>query len=667
MFDILGLRLLVLVEYITFLTAGWYIYIKGRKCLDNTWLFIFILLVGVIPTAASSTYFPFKTLLFFTLVLALNTASSLYIYSFPRSRPINKPWLITIATVNTLLVYMFSIFSEHTYFVYFVEATLFTTINTAFIARKLKYLKPHRRKSVGSITSIPLLIAAVMTLSSAVSLLLYNINFARYAVVAVTPVLLILFLILLIKKINTDTGLSYFLLLTFLFFSIPTGLMLIPFSKFRVLMVSLFGINNFFIPATLSSFAVINSVAFIILFISILTNNYFNVNRVNIRRRISNHRKDVEKIADYRLLFNHFNSTVKRHFKDISDISYILFIPDKRTESLQSNIPLKPELATSDLVKWFSREEKPFLLKRSVNIPPDFAKVMEELNADLVIPMRSPKEIFGLIGFQGRFIKASTAEALYEFVTASLDRFEKISLFDKILNAEKKIQESKHFQETGKMVSFIAHELRTPLSSIMFNMDVLINDVKKGSPVDIEYLEISKREVKRLNDIVEKMLTYGRDIKLSTEKGTFKQFYTDIRYLFSSARIELIIDNQLKDKSYIIDWDHLKHVVVNLVNNSVQALEKAEEEGFVKINTFEAGNQIFIEVSDNGPGIADEKSDSIFEPFFTTKKGGNGLGLAICKKIVKLSGGSVELTSTSSRGTLFTVKIPVDIPEETKV
>ena len=72
-------------------------------------------------------------------------------------------------------------------------------------------------------------------------------------------------------------------------------------------------------------------------------------------------------------------------------------------------------------------------------------------------------------------------------------------------------------------------------------------------------------------------------------------------------------------------------------------------------------NKLLIEVADNGPGIPPEHRNAVFEPFYTTKKNGNGLGLATCEKIVKLSGGTIILKETSPNGTVFQIVFPTEL------
>jgi signal transduction histidine kinase len=241
----------------------------------------------------------------------------------------------------------------------------------------------------------------------------------------------------------------------------------------------------------------------------------------------------------------------------------------------------------------------------------------------------------------------------------SLNQYEKTALFNSIFEAEKKLEASRHFQETGKMVSFIAHELRSPLSSILFNMEVIKDSINKKKEIDGEYLDISLKEVKRLNETVEKMLTYGRNIKLSVSEGTFADFFQEIEHIFFNDSRKINFDNQTGSKKFNFDWDALKSIFINVINNSLQAIERSGIDGSVTVTVKKTRTRIMITISDSGPGIPEEHRTSIFEPFYTTRKDGNGLGLATCEKIVKLSGGTIKLKETSVKGTTFEIILPI--------
>jgi signal transduction histidine kinase len=133
-----------------------------------------------------------------------------------------------------------------------------------------------------------------------------------------------------------------------------------------------------------------------------------------------------------------------------------------------------------------------------------------------------------------------------------------------------------------------------------------------------------------------------------------------MKQFFSFANQTVNFTDQTGGKEFMFDWDVLKNVFVNLVNNSLQALEKVDRVGRVRVTVAKKRKKLLVEVADNGPGIPPEHKDSIFEPFYTTKKNGNGLGLATCEKIVRLSGGSIILSETSPAGTVFHITFPIE-------
>ena len=106
------------------------------------------------------------------------------------------------------------------------------------------------------------------------------------------------------------------------------------------------------------------------------------------------------------------------------------------------------------------------------------------------------------------------------------------------------------------------------------------------------------------------------------------------------------------------DSAQLTQALVNLVINAIQAVERV---GFVEVcvGMDEAGDALFIEVRDSGPGIPPDKQSAIFEPFFTTKAEGSGLGLWIVQQIITAHGGAVDATNAPGGGAVFAVHLPL--------
>jgi signal transduction histidine kinase len=105
-----------------------------------------------------------------------------------------------------------------------------------------------------------------------------------------------------------------------------------------------------------------------------------------------------------------------------------------------------------------------------------------------------------------------------------------------------------------------------------------------------------------------------------------------------------------------VDGGRLRQVVLNLMVNAAQA---SEAEGLIEVSGAPAeGGAYEIQVSDRGPGISPEDRTRIFEPFFTKRPGGSGLGLAVCKGIVRAHEGSIAAEDREGRGTTFRVTVP---------
>jgi signal transduction histidine kinase len=101
----------------------------------------------------------------------------------------------------------------------------------------------------------------------------------------------------------------------------------------------------------------------------------------------------------------------------------------------------------------------------------------------------------------------------------------------------------------------------------------------------------------------------------------------------------------------------MKRLFTNLIKNAVQSIPEGEE-GRIEVRLIFKGHQFIVEVKDNGVGIPTEMREKIFEPNFTTKGTGTGLGLAMCKNIVQLSGGEIWFRTEEGKGTSFLVSLP---------
>jgi len=105
-----------------------------------------------------------------------------------------------------------------------------------------------------------------------------------------------------------------------------------------------------------------------------------------------------------------------------------------------------------------------------------------------------------------------------------------------------------------------------------------------------------------------------------------------------------------------VDADKLRQVLINLMNNAVQAMPDG---GQMSLVSAQRNGDVFISVQDTGIGIEAQDLERVFEPLFTTKAKGIGLGLALVKLLVEAHQGEIDVASERGKGTVFTVRLPV--------
>jgi signal transduction histidine kinase len=118
------------------------------------------------------------------------------------------------------------------------------------------------------------------------------------------------------------------------------------------------------------------------------------------------------------------------------------------------------------------------------------------------------------------------------------------------------------------------------------------------------------------------------------------------------AGIEIDQDIAPADLQLMADEKLIEQTIINLVKNSISALESAEGPEIL-LKAFKRDDQFFIEVSDNGKGISEEILDHIFTPFFTTRKEGSGIGLSLARQVMLMHKGSIHVSSQEGVSTTF--------------
>lgn len=181
------------------------------------------------------------------------------------------------------------------------------------------------------------------------------------------------------------------------------------------------------------------------------------------------------------------------------------------------------------------------------------------------------------------------------------------------------------------MAKETAHQLGTPISSLMAWVELL-----KEENIPPEILKELTKDIERLHEIAQRFSKVGSAPELQSD-NIYQVLSDSVEYLRKriSSKIELNTSFKSTDELMLpLSAPLFGWVIENLVRNSVDAMEKGA--GTISISVIEKPNEVEIDVSDNGRGIAKSKSKTIFRPGYTTKKRGWGLGLSLSKRIVEI-------------------------------
>ncbi len=216
----------------------------------------------------------------------------------------------------------------------------------------------------------------------------------------------------------------------------------------------------------------------------------------------------------------------------------------------------------------------------------------------------------------------------------------------------------------GQAVTGVAHCVKNMLNGLEGGIYILESETKeKFGKIPERGLEMLGRNIKRLKDLVQDMLTYSKDRKPEYKPTNLNDLINSIIELMKVKADERKIQLNFKPDDNIqeieIDPKGIYRCVLNLVSNAIDACEKEGASVTLYTKTSDS-NYILIEVEDQGSGMDEETLKSIFQPFFS-KKGskGTGLGLSVTQKIIQEHGGRIEIDSILNEGSKFTIYLPL--------
>ncbi|MBI3921256.1 MAG: PAS domain S-box protein [Armatimonadetes bacterium] len=259
---------------------------------------------------------------------------------------------------------------------------------------------------------------------------------------------------------------------------------------------------------------------------------------------------------------------------------------------------------------------------------------------------------------------------------------------EELATMSQQLLQSARLATMGELAASIAHELNNPLATVSLRVESLLARAPEGDP-NRRPLEVVEQEVERMGSLVAHLLEFSRrgvpQISTVDVRDEIDSTMELVKYRFHKHGVSIEKDFPTDIPTIHADRSQLRQVLLNVIGNAVDAMRETGGTLRICVGVWEKGRagerenggvgelqsparplshspaHIVIEISDTGPGIAQEHLAKVMEPFFTTKPAGQGtgLGLPICKRIVQEHHGAFEIESEVGKGTTVRITLPV--------
>jgi signal transduction histidine kinase len=278
----------------------------------------------------------------------------------------------------------------------------------------------------------------------------------------------------------------------------------------------------------------------------------------------------------------------------------------------------------------------------------------------VLVPLRSMRGTHvGCIGLSDpRDVTRVNAEELTKIELLAADlavTVDNAALHRQLARAEK-------LAAMGQLVAGVAHELNNPLTSIVGYTELISDDVPEGPAR--QKLDKMLREAQRMKRIIENLLRFARQNSLAKKSANLEALLQDVlalrEYHLHNHDIEIQLQIEPGLPPVALDEDQFKQILLNLLNNSIDALEGFSRKR-IRIEASCNNGRVMLCFDDNGNGFTN--LNRVFDPFYTTKPvgKGTGLGLSICYGIVKEHGGEIHAENLEPHGARIALELPVEV------
>jgi two-component system, NtrC family, sensor kinase len=280
---------------------------------------------------------------------------------------------------------------------------------------------------------------------------------------------------------------------------------------------------------------------------------------------------------------------------------------------------------------------------------------------------RGSRVLVPLQSTHGAYVGCITLAGPYDVARVTREEMSKIELLGGDLAVtigntalHRQLVRSEKLAAIGQLVAGVAHELNNPLASIVGYSELMSDEVPAGPAR--QKLEKLSREAQRMKRIIENLLRFARQNNLERKASNLEPLLQEVlslrEYQIRNNDVNMKLEIEPDLPQVALDEDQFKQILLNLLNNSMDALEFADQKR-IHISAVRQGERVFVRFEDSGPGFAD--ANRAFDPFYTTKPvgKGTGLGLSICYGIVKEHGGDIHAVNMEPNGARVILELPI--------
>ncbi len=332
-------------------------------------------------------------------------------------------------------------------------------------------------------------------------------------------------------------------------------------------------------------------------------------------------------------------------------------VPDMKKVIYRTiNLPygLKPEDIARHYDLFYDALQK-VLPKQYIQVIREVVRVLHQRTK-----MGMYEEIYAVQAF-GRIITVNLEKAKVRIAIAQrfVNTDENAELLRFIRENDKRLREAERLVAIGQTAGMVGHDIRNPLQSILGDIYLVQNDVASlpESPEKEslkESLDSIQKNINYINKIVVDLQDFGKFLSPTFEVVDLKDMFEQLnRNLPKNIDVNVFVDDDAR--MLITDVTFIQRILSNLISNAVQAMAKG---GKLSVTACKNSECTFIFIKDTGEGIPLDVRDKLFTPLFTTKSKGQGLGLAVVKRMVEALDGSITFESEVGKGATFIVSLP---------